>query len=155
MQRTNRKGGKNLNRALHEYAPKANHSWKDRHSLMARGMQMKTISKQSEDTQCWGQLCWAGQGCWAGLQGPASPRTEGTNVLAGNYIYFKYVCVCVCERARVCVCIYIHTHTHMYVYINLMEFRHTCTTTCVKECPQRHSQLEPETIQRPPEVGIT
>ena len=69
------------------------------------------------------------------------------------YILNTRTCVCVCERARVCVCAY--THTHMYVYINLMEFRHVCTTTCVKECPQRHSQLEPETIQRPPAVGIT
>ena len=79
---------------------------------------------------------------WAGLQGPASPRTEVDKFIcelgctAGNHVCFKYVCVY--AHAHVCVRVCIYIHTHMYVYINLMEFRHTCTTTRVKERPQQH-----------------
>ena len=77
---------------------------------------------------------------WAGLQGPASPRTEVDKCVcelgctAGNCVCFKYVCA----RAHVCVHVCVYIYTHMYVHINLMEFRHTCTTTRVKECPQQH-----------------
>ena len=49
--------------------------------------------------------------CWAGLQGPASSRTEADK----------------CARE-----LGMHSWAH-----NPTEFRHTCTTTCVKERSQQ------------------
>ena len=59
---------------------------------------------------------------WAGLQGPASPRTEVDKFIcelgctAGNHVCFKYVCVYAHAHVCVRVCIYIHTHMYVCIY---------------------------------------